>query len=681
MKRRTSAGAVGKAGWRRKDAFLVGLSLLAWAGILTWPLNADGELHPEARAEPRAEPHPGAPSAATANPEKESGAEKNPEKSTEKSTEESDDKEAAKAASRAKAERRKEEKTALKAIQRGAATRDAEMVNDAALALAKLGGEGPMSSLLERLVKVPASENSIYWAMIRAAVSFNDREGMQALGDFVMKKKSTAAARDLVYALARNRSPNAIYALRPLVLDGPEDLRLLAASSAGAIRSPQTVDLLIELMDSEEREHGDPTRLVFMAAESLKALTHQDFGPSATNWSGWWKKNRDKPLPRTPLEESTDATGTAVDYVKLDPARRDEFFGLEKGPPQAIVVLSARFTKKVQKDYNNDHMERVLESMGLPHQVVLREDFLAFDLSQTSVLLINCAQFHEHCICPTCKPGGTKNNRLYRCQGCDKHVKFSARLKGPAIKKIRSFVNRGGYLFCEDWTVKEVVEAAFPKFVTAGKKLKQGTADVQPARGRGTHPYLKGIFVPKLEFDDEDLLDEDLLDDGIDLGLDDDEEDDNEGRTVVVGLDEDEEDAESVEPLDIAHEWSIDDESFAFDIKNRRAVHALLASSKVQKVTDGQSAVALAFRPGPIGAKLPPGRRAPAKAPGVVMVVLSHFGKQNTSEDEHSIQNLLVNFLLDAHIQQGGSRTGKKPSKGGKAKKGKKAAGPDEEAP
>jgi hypothetical protein len=38
-----------------------------------------------------------------------------------------------------------------------------------------------------------------------------------------------------------------------------------------------------------------------------------------------------------------------------------------------------------------------------------------------------------------------------------------------------------------------------------------------------------------------------------------------------------------------------------------------------------------------------------------VVVVLSHFGKQNSTADEHSIQNILLNVLLDAHSAQGGA--------------------------
>jgi hypothetical protein len=52
----------------------------------------------------------------------------------------------------------------------------------------------------------------------------------------------------------------------------------------------------------------------------------------------------------------------------------------------------------------------------------------------------------------------------------------------------------------------------------------------------------------------------------------------------------------------------------------------------------------------------------------VVTVVLSHFGKQSSTEDEHSIQNILLNVLMDAHENQRPPRGGVKPAKRGAEK-------------
>ena len=270
---------------------------------------------------------------------------------------------------------------------------------------------------------------------------------------------------------------------------------------------------------------------------------------------------------------------------------------------------------------------------------------------------------NKFCICPTCKPGGNKNNRLYRCTGCDKHTIFAPALTAASVEKLKKFVLAGGYLFSEDWIVKEFVEKAFPKFVEAGYKLPDHNVTIAPVRGMAPPPYLEGIYVAREE-EEDDSCDFGLGDlDGED---DDAEEEDpsSRGRTVVVKRGEDHKIAPELRK--IRHNWQIDDESFELTIKNRSRVLPLLGSSEV-KPRDPEdkkkpvSVVALAFRPGtgktaPIGAGK---RKAPPGTPGVVVQVLSHFGKQHSDEDEFSLQNLLLNFLIDsntARMQRGGKK-------------------------
>lgn len=517
------------------------------------------------------------------------------------------------------------------------ARRDGEAVEKAAVGLSRAGGKSSMKALLGVLPRIPASEDSLYWALIRGAVSFLDRPGLEELGKYIRSRSSSALARDLVVALADNPSPECVHALEPVVLKGPQDLRILAATKLSRIHSPAAVDALIGLLEAEERaDGGDPGDLAWIAADGLRAMTGQEFGPVAVNWRGWWKAHRAEPL-LSPDEARDDAwgSGTAVDSLRGDRLREDGFVGVEEAPKSAVVVLSAVYEEKTKRDLNNDHMEHVLDTMGVPHTVVHREDFPAFDLSEAGIVLINCAQFHQFCICPTCKPGGDKKNRLFRCTGCDKHILFSAKLTEPEVEKLTDFVRRGGFLFCEDWLVKELVERAYPDYVAAGPSLKEGSMDVVPARGRGTHPYLRGIFTPR-PVDHREFLGVDDESDDEDLGL---------GKTIVIGpggveLGED--------GVKVRHEWSVDDESFAFQVKDSRRVTGLLSSGQLQKRASGNGLVALAFRPG--NASISPGHHpVPRGTPGVVVLVLSHFGHQTSSSDEYSIQNLLLNVLIDAN--------------------------------
>ena len=257
--------------------------------------------------------------------------------------------------------------------------RDPKAVASAATRLAQLGGKKHVKLLLSRVVKIPPTEDGIYWALVQGIVAFQDREALEALADHLVKNKKTSSARDIMYGLARNRSGNAAFALKPLALAGPPDLRSFAVESLGKLRTKVAVDVLVEVLKKEEKsQRGETSPLMWLATGGLHAITRQDFGASAVNWEGWWNKNRDKPLPRREEWEGEGygaRTGTAVDFLGLD--RRQDFYGLEKAPPRWIVVLSAKFTKPRVWDYNNDRMEIVLERMGIPHTVVSREDFMA----------------------------------------------------------------------------------------------------------------------------------------------------------------------------------------------------------------------------------------------------------------------------------------------------------------
>jgi hypothetical protein len=453
---------------------------------------------------------------------------------------------------------------------------------------------------------------------------------------------------------------------------GSGSLRLKAIQNLARVRSHEVVDILVELVKEEEKKsREEPTEVMIAAVDGLTMITNQQFGTSGVNWEGWWNKNKNEPLRLNAGDGGETSTGTVVDHLAgLRKKGFKELVGESGGEAKkkGIVVVSAVWEKKVKRDLNNDHMEEVLRRMGIPHTVVHREDFDKFDLRQTGAILINCAQFNTFCICPTCKPGGGVNNRLRQCTGCDKHIRFDPSLSRNSIEKLRKFVMAGGYIFSEDWIVKEFVEKAFPKFVSAGYKLPDHSVSVAPIRGMATHPYLEGIYVAR-EDDGEEAdsfgFDLDDLEGDVDEGDDTAEEGGlpSSGRTIVVrrGVDsgvDGELGDEKAKPVlrKIRHNWKIDDESFELTIRNRARVVPLLGSSEVKPRDPGDekrqvSVVALAFRPGS-GRAVPVGsgkRKTPPGTPGVIVQVLSHFGKQHSSEDEFSLQNLLLNFLIDAN--------------------------------
>jgi hypothetical protein len=495
--------------------------------------------------------------------------------------------------------------------------------------LIRIGGEELMKDLTELALKVSAGDDRLYWGYLRGVASFVDEPALKKLGEFISKQSRKPIARDFLYVLGANRTRYAAHALGPVLLDGPDDLRILAAEQIGGIRSPESVDYLVGALEKEEaRKKPESTGLLLEEiVRGLTLITGQEFGSNSVNWKGWWGRNRSQPL-RGIEGKSDSRTGTATDY--LSGRRKQEFAGLESAPTQGVIVLSARYDDK-QLDLNNDNMEKILERMKVPHEVVTRDVFDKFDLSKTGAILVNCAQYHELCICPTCEAGGGVKNRLRKCTNCDKHDIFSAKLTPPQIKKLQEFVARGGYLFCEDWLVKEFLEKAYPKQVTAGKSLEKSVVDVSPARGQTTHPYLRGIFVPEVS---EKKASKDDASDG----------DEPAGRTVVEPAPE--VPPEDAKLVDIKFRWTIDSESFALDVSDPSVI-TLLSSGDLEKKS-GSGAVAVAFRP---GSQVAPGNRAGKKGtPGVVLSVLSHFGKQGRRKDEHTLENLLLNFLIDANV-------------------------------
>ena len=88
----------------------------------------------------------------------------------------------------------------------------------------------------------------------------------------------------------------------------------------------------------------------------------------------------------------------------------------------------------------------------------------------------------------------------------------------------------------------------------------------------------------------------------------------------------------------IEHRWKIDKESPALDIQSKK-VQVLIDSQDLEAVC-GEGAVAVTF---------------PVKR-GRVVHVLSHFGKQSSSDNEATIENLLVNFLLQVRIRSEANR-------------------------
>lgn len=212
-------------------------------------------------------------------------------------------------------------------------------------------------------------------------------------------------------------------------------------------------------------------------------------------------------------------------------------------------------------------------------------------------------------------------------------------LSSKGVAKIKKFVEAGGNLFTEDWGLKEILEKAWPKFLVSGSYLREQEVDISPARGRTSHPLMRGVFIDPRDRPAEP--EEGKEGEGKEGG---DGERTKEGKRTI---DED----ELINRIrNLNHKWKIDDESPYLRIRNKSQVMKLMESEKVGKLAEGNDAVAVTFFAGKVGyGSGGKDSGIERRASGRVLHVLSHFGKQSSIEDEYALQNLLLNFLLEAN--------------------------------
>jgi transposase len=176
----------------------------------------------------------------------------------------------------------------------------------------------------------------------------------------------------------------------------------------------------------------------------------------------------------------------------------------------------------------------------------------------------------------------------------------------PIYEHIRTGVMAGGYLFTSDWGLADVIEEAFPGFIQRGGEIAQLNTAIYPKRGSATHPFLREVFC-KVQAD----------------------------RVIERTID---------------HAWQIDVQSFAISYDAAKVV-VLMEAPELQ-ASAVPTAVAVTFNVGG-GAPSPVATGGvyedfPSQKGGKVLHVLSHFSKQKNKQDGYTLQNMLLNFLIEA---------------------------------
>lgn len=177
-------------------------------------------------------------------------------------------------------------------------------------------------------------------------------------------------------------------------------------------------------------------------------------------------------------------------------------------------------------------------------------------------------------------------------------------------ERVRRFVEAGGYLFVTDIGMMQVIRPSFPGVIDFGKGTHgDAIVDILPARGSTGHPLLRGVdpFVP----------------------------------------------VQAPEGMGGRMKWTIDAGGPAIQYDPKRAV-ALIEAPELAKRRK-PSAVAITFLVDPDVKLIQEGLRTggvyeefQSMKGGRVVCVLSHFSKQRDRQDGFVLQNLLINFLIEA---------------------------------
>lgn len=473
-------------------------------------------------------------------------------------------------------------------------------------------------SSLSMLVQQPKKNETIYWIVLKAVASFTNEEPLQEAARWILTYKNQPVARDLLFMMQSNYSAAMVYPMITILEKGPDELKVMAIDHMATLGVKEAIPPLVAALKKEGKGDTEVKRRIVKA---LTVLTGQDYGDSVTNWEGWWEANKDKELKREDKEYKGGLVTTG-----LDKPRENDLERAKKLPPDLIVVLKGGpHAESEQKraaggvDHNNDHIEALLKRMGIPHIEVTKEEFekSTFKLDGRMALLINCTQWRAHCVCEFCAPTGGPTMRLYTCK-CSKtpevHDTREYKLSDNAVKKIKEFTEKGGYLFTEDWVLEELHIRAWPDLLKVGEYLSDLTVNINPKPGMTSHPYLKRIFAkpPKLVA---------------------------KGTQVETDFDE------------IKHQWKIDKDSPTISVVDPKKVQTLLVSKEIGGKHPGDDAVAVTWFPGgKEELQIGTGKVTEIKkmSGGRVLHVLSHFGKQKSEKDEYTLQNLLLNFLLEA---------------------------------
>ena len=159
------------------------------------------------------------------------------------------------------------------------------------------------------------------------------------------------------------------------------------------------------------------------------------------------------PPNHPPMGDFGDDTIAQEVLKRMQNERSDDLETMSKIHAGNVVVL--------RHPTDLDHVDLILKAFDVKFTVVWRKDFESYDLSKVHTVLINCNE-----------------------------AKFSE----VAIKKIKNYVEGGGYLFTSDWCMQTVLERAFPRYIQYnGVQIPKKTVSIKPAKIKKAKKYDKNV--------------------------------------------------------------------------------------------------------------------------------------------------------------------------------------------
>ena len=500
---------------------------------------------------------------------------------------------------------------------------------------AGINNEKAAKLLLKHLSKIATADKyEFYWAILKSITLFTDEKALETVGDFIITNKDKPLGEDTLFIMKDNHSPATVKLLGAVLEKGTHQQKDLALDYLGQIRTKAAIAALVEILKHFDEKKDE--RLIKQTIETLQGLLGQSIGQTVSSIIQWWNEHQNDD-EKTFFQKNISVdrtTGTAVDQI-TEAVRLNGYNKITQLPKDKIIVISSdcagckktgRKEEEIQSLHNFDQIEQILTKMRVPHTVVKKSEFDSpgYSINDKIVVLMNCNQFMDHCVNPahhgTERPGAW---RMGTCEGPGEHMNASTKLSDKSTKKIQDFVAGGGYFFSEDAVLEEVLVHAFKGIISFNKHYPKKNVTVLPAPGSSAHSYLKGVFekVSSAKPQTSDRSD-----------------------TVAVKL----------KDLNIGEsQWQVDDQSPNINIEKSREVTVLLVSPELKLEAGDSGAIAVTFNYNQSGAVLTPTANSEKYLPtkktgGTVLHVLSHFGKQKEASDEFVLQNLLLNFLMEA---------------------------------